>query len=465
MSFVVRKVSYHANPSSDKQDTQVSVEPNKVLFDHLEHNRINIVKLSIKNLNLYEIGFSIIQPKEPYLRVRYQKTSIPPSSSCEIFIFLNPQSITKAVNDQFVIFISKELSIYVPIQINAGPAPVYKAKRSTLFTTNLKEIQMNKVGVKRAGRQGRKNGAIHQQDVVNEMEQLIELFLGKYKKIEGFLKEKTIKNQIFIGEKPITIEKRLKIENFNLRMEYLAEDQEKLRMLSRHRQECSGEGPSIQHLKQVKPRWDVSRNDDRITLKKAMGKFVEEVRKIVVSYRFKKMHRVMQIYRQLDEELDTLQIQSIIIPNLGEQEEEQTKIRSSLRIKSSLEHRENNEDEWIKKQEYLCHKIQKNILNKANCKLAVDFNEFTLVPRLLEQDHNTSTIRKDFIYDIKPMVGFDNWVSLDESIPYAHELQGYQVAEPLNIWESYPPASHDNQRDSHSGQSTLMRVCLPEPER
>lgn len=50
--------------------------------------------------------------------------------------------------------------------------------------------------------------------------------------------------------------------------------------------------------------------------------------------------------------------------------------------------------------------------NKANPQLGVDFNEFTLVPRLLEQDHSDSTCKTQ-TYDIKPMVGFDNWIPLE----------------------------------------------------
>ena len=41
----------------------------------------------------------------------------------------------------------------------------------------------------------------------------------------------------------------------------------------------------------------------------------------------------------------------------------------------------------VKKQEYLCRKIRKNISNKTECQLGIDFNEFTLAPRLLEQSY------------------------------------------------------------------------------
>ena len=67
----------------------------------------------------------------------------------------------------------------------------------------------------------------------------------------------------------------------------------------------------------------------------------------------------------------------------------------------------------------MCRKIQKNIFKKSNCKLGVDFNEFTLVPRTLELDYATYT-RKNQEYDIRPMIGFDNWVSIEESTNYAH---------------------------------------------
>ena len=133
--------------------------------------------------------------------------------------------------------------------------------------------------------------------------------------IEGFLKEKTIKNQVFIGEKPITKEKHLNIIGFNLRMELIAEEQDKKKILSRYTQEFSNDGPNIQNLKQMKPKWDKSRNQRKITLRKAMGKFTEEVRKIVISYRFKRMHRIMQVYRQMNDELSILKVQSAIIPN------------------------------------------------------------------------------------------------------------------------------------------------------
>ena len=326
MSFVVRRVFIANGATTDKIYQNVVLEPNKVVFDNLELNRINICKLILKNLGQVQINFGITQPKEPGLKVRFHKTSVSPDASVEVFVFLNPQTISKSLSDEFIINFTKEYSIYVPITVSVNENPSVRGnnKRRSSSISNKSKENLSRINHSRRRPRFRNEGAKQlsivpgEQNEGREIEDLVRLFLKKYVQIEGFLKEKTIKNQIFVGEQSVTIEKRMMINGFNLRMELIADEQEKNKVLSRYQKEFSSDGPSIQNFKQVKPRWLKERNKREITVRKAMGKFMEEVRKIVISYRFKKMHRIMQIYRQMDKELNIMEVQSTIIPNICE---------------------------------------------------------------------------------------------------------------------------------------------------
>lgn len=41
------------------------------------------------------------------------------------------------------------------------------------------------------------------------------------------------------------------------------------------------------------------------------------------------------------------------------------------------------------------------------------------------------------MFQIKPRIGFDNWVAMEELMPYYHELMKYEKSQGLPAWECH----------------------------
>jgi hypothetical protein len=62
-------------------------------------------------------------------------------------------------------------------------------------------------------------------------------------------------------------------------------------------------------------------------------------------------------------------------------------------------------------------------------------------------DYSEPRDRKIHTFEVKPHIGFDNWVFLEESTMYSHELMGYSKMERLPLWECHP--SCDAHKSKH----------------
>ena len=92
------------------------------------------------------------------------------------------------------------------------------------------------------------------------------------------MRDKSISNESFIGEKPLSIEKYIVFEEFNSKLVLLTCEKQKKKISTRFKTEICEEGPVICQLGGTYPkypRWNISRNIPKITYNKGMRKLQE----------------------------------------------------------------------------------------------------------------------------------------------------------------------------------------------
>lgn len=72
-------------------------------------------------------------------------------------------------------------------------------------------------------------------------------------------------------------------------------------ILTRYKNNNNQNGPSVRTFENIKMLWSRCRNLPRITFKKGIQKLYRQVRNIVIFHRFRKMNKVLSIYRNLRE--------------------------------------------------------------------------------------------------------------------------------------------------------------------
>ena len=70
-------------------------------------------------------------------------------------------------------------------------------------------------------------------------------------------------------------------------------------------------------------------------------------------------------------------------------------------------------------------KLQKKIHKKSEISLELTFDRSSIIPSQLEVQNEVQSYRKQHLYEINPRIGFDNWIAIEESIPFTHELMDY----------------------------------------
>ena len=121
-----------------------------------------------------------------------------------------------------------------------------------------------------------------------------------------------------------------------------------------------------------------------------MRKLQEEVRKVVLNYRFEKVNRLRKTYKRFEDE-----------EKMNKYEEKMIKKKVATFDFSGFSRIELEDDEIIfdfeeesdkemqqtRKHEYFCRKMKHIIDNKNENKYSFDFNKFTLTPRFIETDY------------------------------------------------------------------------------
>ena len=69
----------------------------------------------------------------------------------EMFVFLNPQTLGKFVNDQFVITFSKDYSIHIPISVNHPGRHLARVRKSSSYLIKSKENSRIPISKKKLG--------------------------------------------------------------------------------------------------------------------------------------------------------------------------------------------------------------------------------------------------------------------------------------------------------------------------
>jgi hypothetical protein len=162
--------------------------------------------------------------------------------------------------------------------------------------------------------------ALHHEKVDITLSGRIKKFDEEYERIQLFIKDKVIKNEIYLGEKPVTTKKINEIISFNLSTELVTMELMQEQTARRCRTTKSRNGPSVRVIDN-RLQWNKSRNQPQITYMKGLQKLLRRVRSLVMQQRFKKISKVLGIYRSMREEENSGQPQTRIINNKHTEEE------------------------------------------------------------------------------------------------------------------------------------------------
>jgi hypothetical protein len=265
------------------------LDPPTVEFIDYPSNKISIYKLNLRNTSRYPRRITILQPSKAYFEVKLRSKDLAPKEATEVYVVFNPQREQGRIEDEFSLRVESEgIALHVPILCQ------YKAAgRDWSSKLILPAREAEDARAARGPYRGRRLAMVPNRHLAERQSNFLEykqfcmlLFEQKFDRVEGYLELKRVKNDVYLGEHPLDESASGDITQYCRRIAESSLRAVGRVVKGRFAVEYHVEGPVVQLFSGVTLEWEPSRNSPQLILRNGVAKMQEEVRKIVVNFRF-----------------------------------------------------------------------------------------------------------------------------------------------------------------------------------